>query len=65
MFFWGFFNRYKGFLDTISTQSKYVYVYLYEYDCFMYVHMCSSCVCMYMMTMYSAVRVSLVSNCAI
>ena len=36
---------------------------MYEYDCFMYVHMCTYCICMYFM--YSVVRISLVSNCAI
>ena len=35
------------------------------YDCFMYVHMCTYCICMYVMTMYSAVRIPLVLNCAI
>ena len=47
----------------------YVYmcrhVYVYEYDCFIYVHMCLYCIEMYFVTMYSAVRVPLVSNCAI
>ena len=33
--------------------------------CFMYVHMCIYCVFMYFMTMYGAVRMLLVSNCAI
>ena len=41
------------------------HVYVYEYDCFMYVHTCTYCICMYVMTMYSAVRIPLVSNCAI
>ena len=41
------------------------HVYVYEYDCFMYVYMCTYCVCMYFMTMYSAVRIPLVSNRAL
>ena len=41
------------------------HVYVYEHDCFMYVHMYTYCNCMYFMTMYSAVRILLVSNCAI
>ena len=41
------------------------YVYAYGYDCFMYVHTCTYCICMYVMTMYSGVRLPLVSNCAI
>ena len=41
------------------------HVYVYEYDCFMYVHRCTYCICMYVMTMYSAVGIPLVSNCAI
>ena len=49
--------------------SVYVYmcrqVYVHEHDCFMYVHMCTYCVCMYVMTMYRAVRIPLVLNCAI
>ena len=40
-------------------------MYVYGYDCFMYVHMCTNCMCMYVMTMYSAVRIPLVPNCAI
>ena len=43
----------------------YRHVYVYEYDFFMYVHMCTYCICMYVMTMYSAVRIPLVSDCAI
>ena len=35
------------------------HAYKYEYNCFMYVHMCN---CMYVMTMYRAVRIPLVSN---
>ena len=30
--------------------------------CFMYVQMCTYCVCMHVRTMYSAVRIPLVSN---
>ena len=49
--------------------SVYVFMrrheYVYEYDCFMYVHMCTYWICMYVMTMYSAVRIPLGSNCAI
>ena len=41
------------------------HVYVYGYDCFMYVHTCTYCISMYVMTMYSAVRIPLVSNCAI
>ena len=41
------------------------HVYVYGYDCFMYVRTCTYCICMYVMTMYSAVRIPLVSNCAI
>ena len=41
------------------------HVYVYEYDCFMYVHMCTYCICMYVMTKCSAVRIPLVLNCAI
>ena len=41
------------------------HVYVYEYDCFVYVHMCTYCICMYAMTMYKAMRMPLVSNCAI
>ena len=41
------------------------HVYVYEYDCFMYVHIRTYCICMHVMTMYSAVRIPLVSNCAI
>ena len=40
------------------------HAYVYEYNCFMYVHMCTYCICMYVMTMYSAMRIPLVSNCA-
>ena len=43
----------------------YGHVYVYLYDCFMQVHTCTYCICMYLMTMYSAVRIPLVSNCAI
>ena len=39
--------------------------HVYEYDCFMHVRMCTYCICMYVMTMYSVVRITLVSNCAI
>ena len=42
-----------------------IYVYVYEHDRFMYVHMCIHCVCVYFMTIYSAVRIPIVSNCAI
>ena len=49
--------------------SMYVYmcrhVYVCGHDCFMYVHMCIYCVCMLFMTMYSGVRIPLVSNCAV
>ena len=38
------------------------HVHVYEYDCFVYVHMCTHCTCVYAMTMYSAVRIPLVSN---
>ena len=41
------------------------HAYVYEYDCFMYVHKCTYYICMYAMTMHSAVRIPLVSNCAI
>ena len=41
------------------------HAYVYEYDCFMYVHTCIYCICMYVMTMYSAGRIPLASNCAI
>ena len=41
------------------------HVYVYEHDCVMYVHMCIYCICMHCMTMYSAVRIPLVWNCAI
>ena len=41
------------------------HVYVYLCDCFMKVHTCTYCICMYVMTMYSAVRIPLVSNCAI
>ena len=37
------------------------HVYVYEYDCFMYVHMCTYCIYMYIVTMYSTVRILLVS----
>ena len=30
-----------------------------------HVHTCTYCICMYVMTMYSAVRIPLVSNCAL
>ena len=40
------------------------HVYVYEYDCCMSVHMCTYCICMYVMTLYSLVRIPLVSNCA-
>ena len=39
------------------------HAHVYEYDCFMYVHMCTYCICMYVMTVYSAVGIPLVSNC--
>ena len=41
------------------------HVYVYLYDCFAKGHTCTYCICMYVMTMYSAVRIPLVSNCAI
>ena len=41
------------------------HVYVYLYDCFMQVHACTYCICMYVMTMYSAVRIPLVSNFAL
>ena len=41
------------------------HVYMYEYDCFMNVHLCIHCICMYVMTMYSAVMIPFVSNCAV
>ena len=41
------------------------HVYVSKYDCFVCVHMITYCICMYVMTMYSAVRIPLVSNCAI
>ena len=41
------------------------HVFVHEYDCFMYVHMCTYCICMYVMTMCSAVSIPFVSNCAI
>ena len=41
------------------------HVYVYECDCFRYVHMCTYCICIQVMTMYSAVKILLVSNCAI
>ena len=42
-----------------------MYTYVYKHDCFMYIHICVYCVCMYFMTMYSAVSIQLVSNSAI
>ena len=39
--------------------------YVFEYDCFMYVDMCTDCIYMYVVTMNSAVRIPLVSNCAV
>ena len=49
--------------------SVYVYmcrhVYVYEYDCFMCVHVCTVCICIYFITMYSTVRILLVSDCTI
>ena len=41
------------------------HVYVYEYDCFVYTHTYICCKCMYFTTMYSAVRIPLVSKCAI
>ena len=41
------------------------HVYVYEYGCFTYVHKYAYCICMYVMTVYNAVRIPLVSNCAI
>ena len=42
------------------------HVYVYEYDCFMHDHNYVQVLhCMYCMTMYNAVRIPLVSNCAI
>ena len=41
------------------------HVYVYEYDCFMCVHMYTYCICLYFLTMYSAVRIPLVWYCAI
>ena len=41
------------------------HVNVYEYDCFVYVHMCTYYICVYVMTVYSAVKIPFVSNCAI
>ena len=41
------------------------HVYVYKYDCFMSVHMCTYRVCMYVVTMNSAVRIPIASNWAI
>ena len=41
------------------------HVYMYEYDCFLYVHMCTYYICMYVMSVYSAVRILFVLNCVI
>ena len=38
---------------------------VYEYDCFKYVHMCTYCICMHVMTMYSAAGIPVVWNCAV
>ena len=61
-----------GNLDNMSILvhvSVYVngcgHVYVYEYNCFMYVYMCKYYVCVYCVTIYNAVRIPLVSNCAI
>ena len=41
-------------------------VYEYEYECScMSTHKCIRCICMYFLTMYSAVRIPLVLKCAI
>ena len=41
------------------------HAHVYEYDCLMYVRTCTYCICTHCMTVYSAVRIPLVSNCAI
>ena len=41
------------------------HVYVHGHGCFMYVHMCTYCICMYVMAMHSAVRIPLVSNFSI
>ena len=50
-------------MTVYAFMCRHVHVYLY--DCFMQVHTGTYCICMYVMTMYSAVRIPLVSNCAI
>ena len=58
-------NLVSMLVDIYICTCDSVCVYVYEYDCFMYVHTCTYYICMHVMTMYSAVRIPLVSNCAI
>ena len=62
-------NLVSMFVYIFVHVSVYVFmcrhVYVYEYDSFMYVHMSAYCICMYVITLFSAARTPLVSNCTI
>ena len=57
------------YIDMYMFVSVYLYicryVYVCGYDSFMYANMCTYCICTHFMTVYSAVRIPFVSNCAI